>query len=72
MSVMQVLTAHDINCVIFPFSMARRVDRIEHSIGSIVSKIDAVIVKLQTMERAEIKRKEVLARLLDGVTEVCI
>lgn len=49
--------------------MARRVDRIEHSIGSIVSKIDAVIVKLQTMERAEIKRKEVLARLLDGVTE---
>ncbi|XP_061439044.1 polycystin-2 isoform X2 [Rhineura floridana] len=49
--------------------LVRRVDRMEHSIGSIVSKIDAVIVKLEAMERAKLKRKEVLGRLLDGVTE---
>ncbi|XP_077332608.1 polycystin-2 isoform X1 [Lithobates pipiens] len=49
--------------------LVRRVDRMEHSIGSIVSKIDAVIVKLEAMERAKVKRREVLARLLDGVTE---
>ncbi|XP_063074755.1 polycystin-2 isoform X2 [Engraulis encrasicolus] len=49
--------------------LVRRVDRMEHSIGSIVSKIDAVIVKLETMERAKLKRKDVLGRLLDGMTE---
>ncbi|XP_027709222.1 polycystin-2 [Vombatus ursinus] len=49
--------------------LVRRVDRMEHSIGSIVSKIDAVIVKLEIMERAKLKRREVLGRLLDGVTE---
>lgn len=42
----------------------------EHSIGSIVSKIDAVIVKLEGMERAKLKRRDVLGRLLDGVMEV--
>ena len=50
--------------------LVRRVDRMEHSIGSIVSKIDAVIVKLETMERAKLKRRDVLGRLLDGVMEV--
>uniref|UniRef100_A0A8C5MRL7 Polycystin-2 n=1 Tax=Leptobrachium leishanense TaxID=445787 RepID=A0A8C5MRL7_9ANUR len=49
--------------------LVRRVDRMEHSIGSIVSKIDAVIVKLEAMERAKVKRRDVLGRLLDGVTE---
>uniref|UniRef100_A0A7N5JGZ7 Polycystin-2 n=1 Tax=Ailuropoda melanoleuca TaxID=9646 RepID=A0A7N5JGZ7_AILME len=49
--------------------LVRRVDRMEHSIGSIVSKIDAVIVKLEIMERAKLKRREVLGRLLDGVVE---
>lgn len=42
----------------------------EHSIGSIVSKIDAVIVKLEGMERAKVKRRDVLGRLLEGVIEV--
>uniref|UniRef100_A0A671WJL9 Polycystin-2 n=1 Tax=Sparus aurata TaxID=8175 RepID=A0A671WJL9_SPAAU len=49
--------------------LVRRVDRMEHSIGSIVSKIDAVIVKLEGMERAKLKRRDVLGRLLDGVME---
>lgn len=49
--------------------LVRRVDRMEHSIGSIVSKMDAVIIKLETMERAKLKRRDVLGRLLDGVLE---
>ncbi|XP_064190727.1 polycystin-2 [Anguilla rostrata] len=49
--------------------LVRRVDRMEHSIGSIVSKMDAVIVKLEAMERARLKRRDVLGRLLDGVME---
>lgn len=55
---------------VIPCRLVRRVDRMEHSIGSIVSKIDAVIVKLEIMERAKLKRREVLGRLLDGVAEV--
>lgn len=50
--------------------LVRRVDRMEHSIGSIVSKIDSVIVKLEVMERANLKRRDVVSRLLDGVMEV--
>ncbi|KAM9857263.1 polycystin-2 isoform 2-T2 [Aulostomus maculatus] len=49
--------------------LVRRVDRMEHSIGSIVSKIDAVIMKLEDMERAKLKRRDALGRLLDGVME---
>ncbi|XP_010751587.2 polycystin-2 isoform X2 [Larimichthys crocea] len=49
--------------------LVRRVDRMEHSIGSIVSKIDAVIVKLEAMERAKLKRRDLLGRMLDGVME---
>ncbi|XP_056626332.1 polycystin-2 isoform X1 [Triplophysa dalaica] len=46
--------------------LVRRVDRMEHSIGSIVSKIDAVIVKLEVMERAKMRRRDVLGRILDS------
>lgn len=51
--------------------LSRRVDRMEHSIGSIVSKIDAVLVKLEAMEKAKLKRRETMAKLLDSITEVC-
>lgn len=52
--------------------LSRRVDRMEHSIGSIVSKIDAVLVKLEAMEKAKLKRRETMAKLLDSITEVII
>lgn len=50
--------------------LSRRVDRMEHSIGSIVSKIDAVLVKLEAMEKAKSKRRETMSRLLDSISEV--
>lgn len=50
--------------------LSRRVDRMEHSIGSIVSKIDAVLVKLEAMERAKSKRRETMNKILDSITEV--
>jgi len=49
--------------------LQRRVDRMEHSIGSIVSKIDAVLVKLEAMERAKAKRRETMGKLLDSISE---
>lgn len=42
----------------------------EHSIGSIVSKIDAVLLKLEAMDKAKIKRREAMTKLLDSITEV--
>ena len=52
--------------------LSRRVDRMEHSIGSIVSKIDAVLVKLEAMERAKSKRRETMSKILDSITEVSV
>ncbi|RUS85639.1 hypothetical protein EGW08_006585 [Elysia chlorotica] len=49
--------------------LSRRVDRMEHSIGSIVSKIDAVLVKLEAMEKAKLKRRETMGKILDSITE---
>lgn len=49
--------------------LSRRVDRMEHSIGSIVSKIDAVLVKLEAMERAKSKRRETMSKILDSISE---
>ncbi|XP_064116177.1 polycystin-2-like [Macrobrachium nipponense] len=49
--------------------LQRRVDRLEHSIGSIVSKIDAVLVKLDTMEKSKHKRRETMGKILDTITE---
>ena len=54
----------------FVIRLSRRVDRMEHSIGSIVSKIDAVLVKLEAMEKAKLKRRETMAKLLDSIAEV--
>lgn len=52
--------------------LSRRVDRMEHSIGSIVSKIDAVLVKLEAMEKAKLKRRETMGKILDSITEVSL
>lgn len=52
--------------------LSRRVDRMEHSIGSIVSKIDAVLVKLEAMEKAKLKRRETMGKILDSITEVLV
>lgn len=49
--------------------LIRRVDRMELSIGSIVSKIDAVLVKLEAMERAKAKRRETMGKILDSITQ---
>ncbi|PAA70221.1 hypothetical protein BOX15_Mlig009158g1 [Macrostomum lignano] len=49
--------------------LARRVDRMEHSIGSIVTKIDSVLVKLESMEKAKLRRRETMSKLLDSIAE---
>lgn len=49
--------------------LTRRVDRMEHSIGSIVSKIDAVLVKMEAMEQAKARRRENMSKILDTISE---
>jgi hypothetical protein len=41
----------------------------EKSIGSIVSKIDTVLVKLDHMERNKSKRKAAMSKILGTITE---
>ena len=53
----------------FSLSLNRRLDRLEHSIGSIVSKIDAALLKLDSMEKNKNKRKEAMSKILDTITE---
>ena len=51
------------------FSLARKVDRIEHAIGSIVSRIDTLQSKLEAVATAKTKRRETMIQLLDNITE---
>jgi len=48
-------------------SLTRRVDRMEHSIGSICSKIDAVLIKLEGMEQGKARKKENLDKVMGGM-----
>ncbi|CAF0936292.1 unnamed protein product [Adineta steineri] len=51
------------------FSILRqRMDRMEYSVGSIVSRIDDVLQKLESMEKVKAKRREALTRILNTMT----
>ena len=44
--------------------MIRRVDRMENAIGAIVSKIDTVLYKLETLERDKVKKKQNMNKII--------
>jgi len=46
--------------------LTNRVDRMELVIDNIVSKIDMVLIKLESMEKSKSKRKENMSKILDG------
>ena len=50
-------------------SLTRRVERMERSVGSIVTKIDAVIVKLEGMEKNKAKKREAMSRILEQMDD---
>lgn len=50
-------------------SLTRRVERMERSVGSIVTKIDAVIVKLEGMEKNKAKKREAMSRILEKMDD---
>jgi len=58
-------TAHEINHAEFAM-LSKRVDRMEGVIGNIVSKIDMVLIKLESMEKSKSKKKANLSKILDG------
>ncbi len=41
----------------------------EHSISSIVSKIDAVLIKLESMEKSKSKRQATMGKIIGAITE---
>ena len=51
------------------FRLTRRVERMERSVGSIVTKIDAVIVKLEGMEKNKAKKREAMTRILETMDQ---
>lgn len=51
-------------------SLLQRVLQLEQSINNIGSKIDAVVSKLDMLERNRLKRKDMLGKRLDNVNKV--
>ncbi|XP_015913984.2 polycystin-2 [Parasteatoda tepidariorum] len=49
--------------------LSERVDKMENSIGNIVSKIDAVLNKMAAMDRAKVKRRENMNKILNTISE---
>ncbi|UJR08879.1 hypothetical protein I4U23_013134 [Adineta vaga] len=49
--------------------LVRRIDRMEYSIGNIVSRIDGVLTKLETLEKGKMKRREALTKILNSIAE---
>jgi len=49
--------------------LARRVDKMESSISSIVNKIDTVLARLEMMEKTKFKRREAMTKILDQISE---
>ncbi|XP_039338641.1 polycystic kidney disease 2-like 1 protein isoform X2 [Mauremys reevesii] len=49
--------------------LLRRVLQLEHSISSIVSKIDSVVSKLEVLERNKLQRKDLVGKLLDNISK---
>ena len=51
------------------YRLTRRVERMEKSVGSIVTKISAVIVKLEGMEKNKAKKREAMTRILESMDQ---
>ncbi|CAF4480352.1 unnamed protein product [Rotaria socialis] len=49
--------------------LVHRIDRMEYSIGNIVSRIDNVLNKLETIEKGKMKRREALTKILNSISE---
>ncbi|CAF1188330.1 unnamed protein product [Adineta steineri] len=49
--------------------LVRRIDRMEYSIGNIVSRIDGVLTKLETLEKGKMKRREALTKILNNISD---
>ena len=67
-SILQPFWSYD-NCSIMRNRLTRRVDRMEKSIGSIVTKIDTVLVKLGGMEKNKAKRRDAMTKILGTITQ---
>lgn len=46
-------------------NLQKKVEKLENSVGNIINKIDAVLVKLEDMERAKSRRREAAGKMID-------
>lgn len=51
-------------------SLKQRIFGVERSVESVVTKVEDVLSKLETNERAHAKRRDVLTRLLNPIIQV--
>lgn len=49
--------------------LLKRVDQSENSVGDICEKINTILTKLETMDKAKIKRREMMSRLIDSIID---
>lgn len=49
--------------------LCRRVERMEHAVGGIIGKIDAVLSKLANLEKAKIRRRDAISKILNFISE---
>ena len=52
--------------------LTSRVDTMDSSIGNIVGRIESVLAQLEAIERAKLKRRENMSKILDKLNEVKI
>lgn len=50
--------------------LTSRVDTMDSSIGNIVGRIESVLAQLEAIERAKLKRRENMSKILDKLNEV--
>jgi len=49
--------------------LLKRVDQSENSVGDICEKINTILTKLESMDKAKIKRRETMSRLIDSIID---
>ncbi|XP_061490655.1 polycystin-2-like protein 1 isoform X2 [Rhineura floridana] len=49
--------------------LLQRVLQLEHSIGSVISKMEALVIKLEGLERSKLKNRNPMSKLLDNMSK---
>ena len=62
-----VLNFHNFHITNLYYSLLKRVDQSEENVIGVVTKIESILIKLETMDKSKIKRRETMSRLIDSI-----